>query len=250
MGARPVLATIALGLPPDFDATWVLACYRGMTELALATKTALVGGDSTSAPATFFAISLVGEVRQSDVALRSGARPGDVIAVSGPLGASHAGLRALRAGAPAPEWASAIAAFRTPQPRLAQGRYLARSSSLHAMMDLSDGLSTDLARMCAASGCAAFIEDVPIDPAAAAIAGHFGDDPLAYALHGGEDYELLVALAPRAFPYLAGRFAARFGRPLLRIGTFGEGNGVAMRKRSGDEPLLPAGWDHLARSPR
>lgn len=249
MGARPVLATIALGVGPAPDVAWILDCYRGMADLAASSKTAIAGGDITGSPSILFSITVIGEVRASDVALRSGARAGDVIALTGALGASCAGLRALRQGAGGrAEWAGAIAAFRTPIPRLAEGRYLARSVSVHAMMDLSDGLSTDLARMAAASRCAALIENVPVDPQAAAIAAHFGEDPVSYALNGGEDYELLVAVAPRAFEHLSRRYGARFGRPLLRVGRLGEGNGVAVRNPDGVEALHPAGWDHLARS--
>ena len=113
------------------------------------------------------------------------------------------------------------------------------------MMDLSDGLSTDLPRMCAASGCGASIEDIPIDRAAHAVATALGADPAAYALDGGEDFELLVAIERRAFPYLAKRFAQRFGRPLLRVGSFNAEGTVTVQRGEVREPLRSAGWDHL-----
>ena len=250
MGARPVLATIAFGVRSGLDPEWILEFYRGLGTLAQASATAVAGGDIVRAPVITIAITVVGEVRAGRLARRSGARPGDVIAVTGTLGASHAGLRLLReprAAEPATAQA-ALQAFRTPAPRLAQGRWLARSSALHALMDLSDGLSSDLARMCAASGCAAVVDAVPVDPAAAAIAPLYGDDPLDYALDGGEDYELLAAIAPRAFAHLARRYHAHFGAPLHALGRFGEGNGVAVRKPSGEQRLPSAGWDHLAGS--
>ena len=113
------------------------------------------------------------------------------------------------------------------------------------MMDLSDGLSTDLPRMCAASACGARVEDVPVDPAASVVAASTGADPLAFALDGGEDFELLVAVDRRAFDYLSRRFAGRFGRPLLRVGTFVAEPTLSIRRDGKEQPLHSAGWDHL-----
>ncbi len=245
MGARPVLATIAFGIGPRADEPWILECYRGMAALAERTGCAIAGGDLVRAPAITLAISVIGEVRPSNCKTRSGMRPGDAIAVTGPLGASRAGLevvgRAELAGHP--DAAAALAAFRTPEPRLAEGRWLGASRNVHAMMDLSDGLSTDLTRLARASGVGATIGEVPVAPAAAGIAAAAGADPEAWALGGGEDFELLVAVAPRAFAHLAGRFRARFGRELLRVGSATAEPGL---RRAGGAPIASAGWDHLA----
>jgi thiamine-monophosphate kinase len=171
--------------------------------------------------------------------------PGDVVAVTGPLGASRAGLAValehpeLAASAAG---AAALAAFRTPEPRLAEGRWLGASRHVRAMMDSSDGLSTDLARLTTASGVGATIEAVPIAPAAVAIATACGADAEAWALDGGEDFELLVAVAPRAFTHLAGRFRTRFGRDLVRIGVATAEGGL---RRTDGTPVVSAGWDHL-----
>jgi thiamine-monophosphate kinase len=109
-------------------------------------------------------------------------------------------------------------------------------------MDTSDGLSTDLGRLAQASGCGATIETIPVAEAARAIAARSGADPERWALDGGEDFELLVSVAPRAFSHLAGRFHARFGRPLLRVGTATAEAGV---RRADGSPVTRAGWDHL-----
>jgi thiamine-monophosphate kinase len=251
MGARPVLATVALGVPegnfpsaPFEREPWLLELYRGMAGLAARFGVRIAGGDIVRAPALSLALTLVGEVALSRLKRRSGGRPGDVVAVTGPLGASRAGLsllfefRALAAKANA----EAFQAFAKPVPRIAEGRWLGASVHVHAMMDCSDGLSTDLSRLAGASECGAQVERVPVASAAEAVAPVFGADARDFALHGGEDFELLVAVSPRAFPHLAKRFEQRFGRPLLFVGHLEEQPGL----RFEDRELIPAGWDSLA----
>ncbi len=249
MGARPVLATIALGVSPETDPDRILALYDGIAALARRARCEIAGGDLTRAPALTIAITAIGEVRPSNLKRRDGARAGDVLAVTGPLGASRAGLELARAaaGAPAaaddPRLAAALTAFRRPEPRLREGRWLAASRHVRAMMDLSDGISTDLARLCAASAAAAVLETVPVAEAARAVAARTGGDAEAWALGGGEDFELLVAIERRAFAHLAGRFRAHTGRELLRVGRVVEGSGI---RREDGTPVEPSGWDHLA----
>ena len=128
---------------------------------------------------------------------------------------------------------------------MAEGAWLGASRNVHAMMDTSDGLSTDLRRMANASQLRARIEHLPIAEQTRRVAERCGDDPERYALDGGEDFELLVAIDGRAFRYLAGRFAARFGRPLIRAGTFVAGTGVVAVSGSSERPVAPGGFDHF-----
>jgi thiamine-monophosphate kinase len=245
MGAKPVLATIAFGVGPGADEAWILECYRGIAALAQRARCAIAGGDIVRAPAITISITIVGEVRPSNLKTRAGMLPGDTIAVTGPLGASRAGL-AVAVEHPElaadPAAADALRAFRTPEPRLAEGRWLAASRNVRAMMDTSDGLSTDLARLARASGCGATIDTVPVAESARAIAARSGAGAEAWALDGGEDFELLVAVNSRAFSHLAGRFHARFGRPLLRVGVASPELGI---RRSDGTAVTSAGWDHL-----
>jgi thiamine-monophosphate kinase len=243
MGAKPVLATIAFGTGAA-DEAWILECYRGIAALATRTGCAIAGGDIVRAPAITIAITIVGEVRPSNLKTRAGMHPGDAIAVTGPLGASRAGLAVAEGAQPAgdADALAALQAFRTPEPRLAEGRWLAASRNVHAMMDTSDGLSTDLTRLAHASGTGATIETVPVAAAAQAIAQRAGANAEAWALDGGEDFELLVAVAARAFSHLAGRFHARFGRPLVRVGVATSELGL---RRADGAPIVSAGWDHL-----
>jgi thiamine-monophosphate kinase len=245
MGARPVLATIALGVNERSDEAWIRACYAGMIALAKRSGCAIAGGDITRSPVISLAITVVGEVRPSNCKRRDGARAGDVLALTGPLGASRAGLGIVRDytnRADEAVFAEAVAAFRRPEPRLAEGRWFGASQNVHALMDSSDGLSTDLTRMCTASGLGATIESVPVHAVARAVASLAGDDADSYALDGGEDFELVAAIAPRAFGYLASRFRARFGHDLIRAGTFTEGSGVRLANGTA---VVPSGWDHF-----
>jgi thiamine-monophosphate kinase len=257
MGARPVLATVALGVAPATTESWILESYRGMASLAGRYGARIVGGDLTRAPALTLALTLVGEVSPSRLKRRDAGRPGDVVAVTGPLGASRAGLELLRR----PELALTVApaaaftaadAFAMPLPRMQEGRFLAASGSVRAMLDSSDGLSTDLGRLARASGCGATVDAVPVHPAAAAIAAAAGARPEDYALHGGEDFELIVSIEPRAYPHLARRFAQRFGKPLIAIGHLDREAGVRLldpgvNGSTGEKrPLIAAGWDHFS----
>ncbi len=251
MGARPLLATVALAMPRDEPTANVLELYRGMLEVASSHGCAVAGGDLTRAPQIVVSITAIGEVRPSNVKGRGGARPGDVVALTGALGASRAGLHVGESQTAVDDRSreAALAAHRRPQPRVREGMWLAASRHVHAMMDVSDGLSTDLRRMCARSDCAAAIDHVPIAQSARVIAGARGEDPRTYALAGGEEYELLLAVSPRAFEHLRRRFAQRFGRPLFELGRFCEGSGVFARNGDREKAMASIGWDPFGNEP-
>ncbi|HTC29217.1 MAG TPA: thiamine-phosphate kinase [Candidatus Acidoferrum sp.] len=248
MGARPRLGTVALGVSPAWMPDALLACYRGMARCARTFGLDIAGGDLSRAPVLTIAITVVGDVRANQCKTRSGVRPNDVFATTGPLGASRAGLDVARGAVrlEEPLVSRALAAHCTPQPRIAQGRWLAASAHVHAMMDCSDGLSTDLARMARASGVGAHVERVPVADAAVAAASLLGTDPAEYALAGGEDFELLVAVEARAFEHLSRRFHARFGQPLERLGTARADEKLVMVNQGREEPIARTGWDHFS----
>jgi len=247
MGARPVLATVALGIPPDLSQDLFLELYGGMADQAAREGVAIVGGDLTRSSELVISITVVGEVRASNLKQRSGARAGDVLAVTGPLGASRAGFSHLRGDVrlKGSVLDQALRAFRAPVPRCAEGRFLGASRSVHAMMDCSDGLSTDVARLARASGVGVRIDDVPVADSATLAARAMGVSPEEFALAGGEDFELLLAIAPRAFAHLSGRFAARFGRSLLRVGTAEADERLVVVKGGAQEALVRSGYDHF-----
>jgi thiamine-monophosphate kinase len=242
MGARPVLATVALAVPAGGSAD-ILELYRGIAAAAKRCEITVAGGDVSRSSLIVIAITVVGEINAARVKTRGGGRPGDVIAVTGELGAARAGLMAadqpgLIEGTDAD---AALLAFRRPSARMAEGRFLAASVNVTAMMDCSDGVSSDLPRLCAASGCGAKIEAVPVAAPARAVAQRLGEDAERFALAGGEDFELLVVVRPRAFRYLAARFEQRFKKPLFRIGALRREPGVGWR----GVPLDRMGWDHF-----
>jgi thiamine-monophosphate kinase len=243
MGARPVLATVALGFPATTSLDEILALYRGLTACAARYRLAIAGGDLSRSGALTIAITVVGEVRASDAKTRDGARPGDVLVVTGSLGAARAGLELTRDAALMGDAVKeeALRAFRRPQPRIAEGRFLAASRNVRAMMDLSDGLATDVARLALASGCGAEIETVPVAASAGALAEARGEEPEHFALSGGEDFELLAAIAPRAVTHLQSRYAARFKRRLYRVGVVRAELGIVWRGAA----LERSGWDHF-----
>jgi thiamine-monophosphate kinase len=257
MGGWPTVAVIALGLTDRVDETWVRGLYAGIASLAKEARCAIAGGDIVRAPVVTLGVTVVGEVRRTHLRTRAGAKPGDIAAVTGPLGRSAAGLRLLdKTGtsvvlerSSSPDFATLLrAAYLEPTPRLREGRYLASRRAVRALMDISDGLSTDATRMARASSVDIVLDAAALapDPAVAAAAQALGADGTDLVLNGGDDYELLAAVEPRAFQHIAAGFAKRFGRPLLRVGRFEAGAGRAWIDRLGKrEVVAPAGYDHL-----
>ena len=221
MGAAPRLAVVSLGLRGDERVADLEALYRGLGGLAARSGCALAGGDVVASPAALtLHVAALGETRGGRVLPRAGARPGDIIAVSGTLGASAAGLRLLamppedsrRNAATAEEL---IAAHLRPEPRLALGALLLERGAT-AAMDLSDGLLGDLPKLLAASGVGARLDGAAI-PIAAAVRALFPEDRMALATRGGEDYELLFSAPRAAFTEIQEK-AAGVGSTVTAIG--------------------------------
>jgi thiamine-monophosphate kinase len=247
MGSRPLVAVVGLGITDVVDDTWARAFYRGMAELARCHGCAIAGGDVVRAPVLTVAVTVCGDVRRSGLRLRSGARSGDVACVTGPLGLAAAWLRSMPAGMSAGDAALLRAAYETPTPKVAEGMFLGASRATHALMDISDGLSLDGARMARASGI-----DLVLDLAAIKARDErgplraFASEVLELVLYGGDDYELLAAVDARAFHHLAKRFNARFGRELSPVGRFERGSGKVWEEDDGVRRAhAPRGYDHL-----
>ena len=236
MGGIPQAAFLSLALPADLQHRWVDDFFRGFLKLATQYEVQLAGGDTAQSPAGILAdIIVIGSVPKGKATLRSGARPGDAIYVTGTLGSSVATLEKLRIGKhPSP--AGHLRHF-YPDPRLAVGQYLRESKLATAMIDTSDGLSTDLRHICDESHVGAHVE-------AGALPKTEGDDALRLALHGGEDYELLFTVPPAQAKKLPAKIA---GVPIACIGAITRARQIKLRASDGNLHTLPAGgWQHFA----
>jgi thiamine-monophosphate kinase len=236
MGARPLHALVALGVPAGTPGRVLAGIARGLGECARAHGVAVVGGNVSRARELSVTVTALGAVPRGRVLLRSGARPGDLVAVTGTLGDAALGLLPGAARA-------LVRRQRRPTPRLAAGRALARLA--RAALDVSDGLAQDLGHLCRASGVGARIgvADLPLSDAYRR-ATRALPDPYAPALSGGEDYELVVALAPRNLAR-ARAAAEAAGTTLTVVGRFVRGRGVRVVGRRGEPMHVARGHDHL-----
>lgn len=221
MGGAPRFCLLSLAVAPWVDTRWLDRFYGGLLGLARRTGTVLAGGDLARARAVCCDIVVCGSVARGGALRRDGARPRDAIYVSGRLGGSALGLARGRGAA----WKHHL----HPEPRLELGRFLRERLRATAAMDLSDGLSLDLRRLCLASGVSAALDQAP---------PIFRGATLEQALHGGEDYELLFTLRPGVCPPEAFN-----GIPLTRIGTIRRGDPGAVELAG--RRLEALAWDHF-----
>lgn len=229
MGGLPRWAVVSIGLRCATDAQWVKQLYAGLQAAAKAFRCQIVGGDTTHVRhEQFVVVAVIGEVERSRITLRSGAKIGDSILVTGTLGGSLRGKHLSFT------------------PRVHEARWLVTRFPVHAMIDLSDGLSSDLHRLAGASPRGVAFEiyaaEIPIAPAARG--------NLAAALHDGEDFELLFTLDPRHVTALHQKWARRFRTELTEIGRVVKSkHNVALIQRDGSrQPLTAAGYDHFTAS--
>jgi thiamine-monophosphate kinase len=240
MGAEPAWMTLSLSLP-DATESWIADLASGLFELADRHHVVLVGGDTVRGPLVI-TVQLAGWVEPDRWLTRSGAKPGDVLMISGVPGEAAAGLQVIQQQLPAGAAATHLQRrFLRPEPRVALGRRLRTIAS--AAMDVSDGLLADLAKLCAASNCGARL-DVDRLPASAAMRELFPQDAcLDYALAGGDDYELIFAVPPEQAAVLT---TTAGETSLTRIGVMTAGQSVQCTR--GGAPFTPrrTGYDHFA----
>jgi thiamine-monophosphate kinase len=245
MGAAPAYALLSLALPP-----WAL---EGVDEMLVAYAEAarehgieIVGGDFSRAEKLTISVTAIGRIVTRPL-LRSGARPGDRIYVSRPIGGSAAGFAMLgkdvKAYAHREFIESAIRRHLDPQPELVLGMALARIDEVTACIDISDGLSTDLHHLCDASNCGAEIEKerIPVFQDLLAYGAKLGINVKNAVLDGGEEYALLFTSSLRESD-----LSTRLGRPVYAIGRMTKTRGVILKDDGVARPLEPRGWDHFA----
>ncbi len=257
MGARPRWALLSLAIPPDvWDSNFVADFYAGFFALADRYDVRLIGGDVSRTPEKIVIDSIVlGECNSQRSIHRSGASPGDLLFVTGSLGGAAAGLRLIEQGArieeersDEPEWRAIqelLLRHLRPEPRVGWGVVLGQERLASAMIDISDGLSSDLHHLCGESNAGARIDSarLPVDQRVANLCGRRALDPLLLALHGGEDFELLFTVAPENLSKLPVKVD---GISLSRIGEIrNSAEGIYIAEGSRVWDLKPSGWEHF-----
>ena len=247
MGGEPVAAFLSLALPAKLPQKWVDGFLSGFLELARKFGVPLAGGDTAESPSGILAdIVVIGSVPRGKAILRSGARVGDLIYVSGELGASAAVIDGLRRKPAKKLRPLDFLQHFYPRPRIELGRVLREKRLATAMIDISDGLSTDLAHLCEESGVGAQVEREAIPCASIGEAEH--NVQLNFALHGGDDYELLFTVRAKREHELK---AAPKGLRLTRIGEISRKKTMILCDLSGrEQQLKPGGWDPFRRLPK
>ncbi len=237
MGGAPRCFLLSLALPGSHCGPWLRGFFEGLQRAAAAFACNLAGGDTTRRDEILISVTVVGEVPSGKAIRRSGARAGDQVFVSGTLGEAELGLRMMQKhrGFAQPKNA-ALKKHLYPEPPLALGQWLLRNKLASAMMDLSDGLSSDLPRLARASGVGAKIvaAQLPIPRLADRAEG------ISLALHGGDDYELLFSVRPAVARRLPETY---LGRALTRIGEITARKKIVVEMAGTVKPLPPGGWD-------
>jgi len=230
MGMAPLACVVAVGLPERCGRTFAEELYSGMRDLADRFSVPIAGGDVTSwrEPRLVICVTAIGSHAGCEPVLRSGAQPGDAILVTGELGGSLLGKHVHFI------------------PRVHEALTIARGFTPHAMIDISDGLSSDLGHVVEASGVGAVIDElrIPISADAVEASSRDGRSPLEHALHDGEDFELLVTMTEADAERLISE--TPFETKLTLVGRIVEGSGVSIRGKDGkDRPLSAGGYEHL-----
>lgn len=243
MGGAPRCFLLSLALPASHTGPWLDEFLRGLRRASRKFACVLAGGDTTRRDEILINVAVVGEIRSGRAVLRSGARPEDIIFVSGRLGEAELGLRILKQSKRIPIPGNPLTRKHLyPEPRIMLGQWLAKNRLASSMMDLSDGLSSDLPRLCAASATGARIEATKLPTVRfTSSPGGPSAHPTSLALHGGDDYELLFTVpsrkAERVPRYLE-------GLRLTAVGVITSKRGVRVLTESGHEHvLLAGGWD-------
>jgi len=245
MGGQPMFVLVALGCPPDTPTQYVQLLYRGMSAVVSRFGAAIVGGDTSVSPDSIVIdVTVIGQAIGNRCLTRRGARAGDVLAVTGPLGLAAAGLHSLKHGHPAPALRTA---HLSPRPRVPEGQWLCGQPFAHAMIDISDGLAQDAQHIAESSRIGVNIDPakLPVHPELQAYCEPHGLDPMAFILTGGEDYELAFALDGEHASKAIEAFGSEFRTGLSVVGEFtAEWTGV----RINGQPLDKTGYDHFLAS--
>jgi thiamine-monophosphate kinase len=247
--AREVFVSIAI--PKDCRIEYLDDLYRGMKRLAAEFDVNILGGDTTGSNADLIInIVVTGQVPKGEILLRDNARPGDVILTTGFLGDSRAGSYLIlnRIETRSKEYKQLFESHILPKPYLREGRFLASTKMVHAAIDVSDGLSSDLAHVVKQSkvGANVYADKIPISKNLKKFCRQFDFDPIEFALAGGEDYTLVITAAQKDAARLRRDYDEKFNQPLFVIGEITDtGSMVLIETNGSTRPITPSGWNHF-----
>jgi thiamine-monophosphate kinase len=247
MGAKPRAALLSLLLPDSLELDVIDRVIDGLLALAATYRVSLVGGNITRTPGPLaIDVTATGTVHPRRILTRAGARPGDEVYVTGTLGAAAIGLRALQSGTSVEALAGPVERYLRPDPRVRAGLLLGRNRAASSGMDLSDGLADAVRQVAEASYVGMTIDAaaLPIDAGAQWWRERSGDEPLAIAMSGGDDYELLFTVRPTQRGRLRGVLKQLGDLPVTRIGVVTKGSEVLLRDEQGVREL-PRGYEHF-----
>ncbi len=251
MGGEPREAFVSIAIPEDCTVEYLDGLYDGMKHLAAEHRVNILGGDTTGSKVDLILnITVVGRVPPDEILYRHTAQPGDVILSTGTLGDSRAGLHLILEGivSDVPFLRDLLNAHLKPRPCVREGRFLASLGFVHAAIDVSDGLSTDLGHLLESSGVGARLiaEKIPVSDSLKRFCGRFARSALEYALSGGEDYTLLITVPPEKEKPVCKAYEKAFGTPLFPMGWITDSQKLEMVDASGSSAALKAsGWNHF-----
>jgi thiamine-monophosphate kinase len=251
MGGTAREAFVSIAIPEDCPIDYLEEIYAGMKQLAARFDVNILGGDTTSSRIDLIInVAVHGSVAEDEMLCRDAAKAGDIIFSTGFLGDSKAGLHFIlnNIAADSQENKSLLKAHLLPEPHLHEGRFLAKQKAVHAAIDTSDGLSSDLAHITEESGIGArlYADKIPVSENLKSFCARFDFDPIKYALSGGEDYTLLCTAANEEANNIASGFLKEFSRPLFRIGEITATKQMELAWPDGRiQTLSASGWNHF-----
>ncbi|MDM8552368.1 thiamine-phosphate kinase [Desulfobacterales bacterium HSG2] len=251
MGGTAREAFVSIAIPEECETDYLEDLYKGMKHLAAEFDVNILGGDTTGSKADLIInIALTGIAPREEILYRHTARAGDRICSTGFLGDSRAGLHLILndIATESDEFGQLSDAHLLPRPCLREGRFLARQDGVHAAIDVSDGLSSDLGHIAKQSrvGVRLYAEKIPVSKNLKAFCASFNSDPLEYAIAGGEDYTLLCTISPDKADAVSENYLREFGRPLYLIGEVTVSERMELIWPDGQiKPITSSGWDHF-----
>jgi len=244
-GAQPLALLASIGLPPNLTKTDIQQIGKGLNAGAREYNTYILGGDTNEASDLIISCMALGVCRKHHLIKRSGAKPGDYVAVTGSFGKTASGLKILMDGLSAPEISGElVASVLMPKARVKEGMILAQSQATTASIDSSDGLAWSLHEISRASNVGFYLDKLPIAPEVERFAKIHGFDPVELALYGGEEYELLVTIKPKLWQE-AKKAVENVGGSLIKLGLVTEEKQLVLKTGGKLVSIEARGWEHF-----